>query len=93
MATIIRIQREIELKREAGHIIIEPSRTVYLLVPRDIVKQLKTKHGIDLTEKDKSRKPRASCMLAVEGSDPKLIYLIESQANEREEIIEVEKRV
>ena len=90
LVKVDRIPRVIELKREAGYIIIEPARSVYLLVRSEIVKKLLSEHNINLQERDKDKKPLVTCELALEGTQPKLIFSVFNHSgSKKEEITEM----
>lgn len=87
MAVVIKRERFIEITKEAGFIIIQPSKTVYVTVPKAIVDRLLEKHNINL--KDKQNGPKIICDLAKEGTDTKLVYLLCNPNVQKENVVEV----
>lgn len=85
---MIRIVREVEIRRDSSHIVINPNKCVYLLVPSAVVKELLEKHEINLKEKDKSFKVASSCTLVCESDKPKLIYSFRKPEIEAKSVVE-----
>lgn len=81
--------RYLEARREAGCIVIEPSKTVYLLVPSPIVKKLMNGHDLDLRNKKAKNTLDIQCFLVKEGEDPKIIYTIKTAPQREENITEL----
>jgi hypothetical protein len=69
----IKIEGYLRIRREGGTIILEPSRSVYLLVPSEIVKLLTNDYGVNL--KDKKSGIYVECSLLEDDSDPEHVKL------------------
>jgi len=84
--SIKRKLHHIEIGITSGYLVISPSRTVYVTVPKKIVDKLREDHNINL--QNKKDEPNIFCELATDQNRVcKLIFTVENNPYPKEEVV------